>query len=185
MSFHYVFDNHILMLICRLVSISYGTFLPFGPQNFLALVKKYVPITALDRFSSFLRRSIGFPCDFCFLSRHLTDLPSTFHKGLKTAQFWAIWSRFYWSQSPLWVLGLRIKPLRLLAECRKRRLNEAPLNLRGLFWLLMMDWSKRGNINTAALVTIVQCNTLVVLCSMQLLGPANWDFVTLGPLRCD
>jgi len=49
----------------------------------------------------------------------------------------------------------------------------------------MMDWSKRGNINTAALVTIVQCNTLVVLCSRQLIGPADWVFVTLGPLRCD
>jgi len=51
MSFHYVSDNHILMLICRLVSISYGTFLrpsPLGPQIFWALVKKYVPITALD-----------------------------------------------------------------------------------------------------------------------------------------
>jgi len=26
MSFHYVFDNHTLMLICRLVSIAYDTF---------------------------------------------------------------------------------------------------------------------------------------------------------------
>jgi len=49
----------------------------------------------------------------------------------------------------------------------------------------MMDWSKRGNINTAALVTIVQCNTLVARCSRQLIGPADWVFVTLGPLRCD
>jgi len=39
--------------------------------------------------------------------------------------------------------------------------------------------------NTAALVTIVQCNTLVVRCSRQLIGPADWVFVTLGPLRCD
>jgi len=31
-----------------------------------------------------------------------------------------------------------------------------PLNLRGLISLLMMVWSKRGNINTAALVTIAQ-----------------------------
>jgi len=36
-----------------------------------------------------------------------------------------------------------------------------------------MDWSKRGNINTAAVVTIVQCNTLV-LCSRQLRGLADW-----------
>jgi len=46
-------------------------------------------------------------------------------------------------------------------------------------------WWKRENINTAALVTIVQCNTLIVRCSRQLIGPADWVFVTLGPLRCD
>jgi len=42
----------------------------------------------------------------------------------------------------------------------------------------MMVWSKRGNINTAALVTIAQCNTVVARCSRQLIGPANlshWD----------
>jgi len=45
----------------------------------------------------------------------------------------------------------------------------------------------RGNINTAAVhvVTIAQCNTLVARCSRQLIGPADWVFVTLGPLRCD
>jgi len=54
------------------------------------------------------------------------------------------------------------------------------LNLRGLIWLLMMVCSKRGNIDTAALVTVVQCNTLVARCSRQLIGPADWVFVTLG-----
>jgi len=44
--------------------------------------------------------------------------------------------------------------------------------------------SKRGNINTAALVTIAQCSTLV-RCSRQLIGPADWVFVTLAPLRYD
>jgi len=62
-----------------------------------------------------------------------------------------------------------------------------PLNLRGLIWLLMMVWSKRGNINTgkkiltrfntAALVTIAQSNTVVARCSRQLIGPADWIFV--------
>jgi len=42
--------------------------------------------------------------------------------------------------------------------------------------------SKRGNINTADVVTIVWCNILVVLCSRQLIGPADWVFVTLGLL---
>jgi len=51
---------------------------------------------------------------------------------------------------PVRVPGLRIDPLRLLAKCRKRWLNQVPLNLRGLIWLLMMDWSERGNIHKRA-----------------------------------
>jgi len=39
---------------------------------------------------------------------------------------------------------------------------------------MIVDWSKRRNINTAALVTIVQCNTLVLLCFRQFTGPADW-----------
>jgi len=44
----------------------------------------------------------------------------------------------------------------------------------------MMDWSKKGNINIAALVTIVLCNTLIARCSRQLIHvcPADWVFVT-------
>jgi len=42
-----------------------------------------------------------------------------------------------------------------------------------LVGLLMMDWSKRGNINTPALVTTARCNALVELCSKQLLGPTR------------
>jgi len=51
--------------------------------------------------------------------------------------------------------------------------------------LLMLVLSKKQNIDTAALVTIAQCNTLVARCSRQLIGPAAWVFVTLAPLRCD
>jgi len=61
-----------------------------------------------------------------------------------------------------------------------------PLNLRAWPRLTIDDGLElRRNINTAALVTIVQCNTFVVRCSRQLIGPADWVFVTLGPLRCD
>jgi len=87
-------------------------------------------------------------------------------------------------------LGLETESLRTLktfaSVIKMFVLIEWPLNLRGLIWLLMMVWSKRGNINTAvALVTIAQCNTLVARCSRQLIGPADGVFVTLGPLRCD
>jgi len=33
---------------------------------------------------------------------------------------------------PVWVPGLGIETLHFLAGCRKRQLNQAPLNLRGL-----------------------------------------------------
>jgi len=49
----------------------------------------------------------------------------------------------------------------------------------------MTVWGKRWNINTAALVTKAQCNTLVARCSKQLIRPADWVFITLGPLRSD
>jgi len=42
--------------------------------------------------------------------------------------------------------------------------------------------SKRENINTAALVTIAQCNTLVARCSRQLIGLADWVFCHTGTL---
>jgi len=60
-----------------------------------------------------------------------------------------------------------------------------PLNLRSLIWLLMMVWSKRGNINRAALVTIAQCNTLVAPWSVEWFW---WDWsLSLWPtgfLQC-
>jgi len=42
-----------------------------------------------------------------------------------------------------------------------------------LRFLIPVKKSKRGNINTAALVTIAQCNTLVARCTRQLIGPAD------------
>jgi len=53
------------------------------------------------------------------------------------------WSSFY---RLLWDPGLRIDPLRLLAGCRKRQLNQAPLNLRGLTRLVMTVWGKEGTL---------------------------------------
>jgi len=53
---------------------------------------------------------------------------------------------FFAVNDPVWVPGLRIDPLRLLAGCRKRQLNQAPLNLRSLISLLMMVWSKEGTL---------------------------------------
>jgi len=70
--------------------------------------------------------------------------------------------------------------LRLLFALDRR----GPHNRRSLILLVMMLWS-RGNINTAAVVTIVECNTLVARCSRQVIGPADWVFDTPGPLRCD
>jgi len=47
----------------------------------------------------------------------------------------------------------------------------------------MSKTSALHHINTAALVTIVWCNALVAQCSRQLIGPADWVFVTLGPFK--
>jgi len=79
---------------------------------------------------------------------------------------------------PVGVPGLGRDQLHLLAGCHKKWLNQAPLNLRGLIWLLMMVQSCSSYYST------VQRTTLVAWCSRLLIGPADCIFVTLGPLRC-
>jgi len=53
--------------------------------------------------------------------------------------------------------------------------NFLPFSLRSLIWLVMMVGSKRENINTAALVTIVRCNILGFL--------SHWDLYAVISLE--
>jgi len=52
------------------------------------------------------------------------------------------------SSYPVWVPGLGIDPLSLLAGYRKRRLNQAPLNLCGL--ILLLTGVKEGTFGRGA-----------------------------------
>jgi len=58
----------------------------------------------------------------------------------------------------------------------------ALLNLRAWPHLITNDGLE---INTATLVTMVQCNTSIARCTRELIGPSDWVFVTLGPLCCN
>jgi len=72
------------------------------------------------------------------------------------------------------------KPVHVHSQRSSNRASAASSSV-SLFELV---WSKRGNINSAALVTIAQCNTLVARCSRQLLGPADWiDLLRRQPRR--
>jgi len=79
----------------------------------------------------------------CMFSRFFANACNFWHKLGYFCRSWAVTKPHRY---PVWVPGLRIDPLRLLAGCHKRRLNETPINLRGLIWLLSVDWSERGNI---------------------------------------
>jgi len=48
--------------------------------------------------------------------------------------------------------------------------------------MMMMFYMGVGTDMVAALVSIVQCNTLVARCSRQLIGPADWVFCHTGTL---
>jgi len=137
-------------------------------------------------FTHFINNSGNSRCNICGMCVVTWLSPSTnhMHSAYSIPHFIFCIPHFRILLTP-WVLGLRIDPLHLLAICRKRRLNQAFLNLHGLIWLLMMVWSKRGNINVAAVVIIAHCDTLGARCSRQLIGPEDWVFVTLGLLCCD
>jgi len=65
-------------------------------------------------------------------------------------------------------------------QCSFGRLSNFPLARD-----MMIVWSKRGNINRDALVTILLCNTLVVArCCRQLIGPVGWVLSNLQVMDC-
>jgi len=52
-------------------------------------------------------------------------------------------------------------------------------------WFFAIGEARLFSLSISLAVTRLLCNTPVAWCSRQLIGPADWVFVTLGPLRCD
>jgi len=109
------------------------------PSQVVYYVKSlYLPVNTFSHYNNFPPRSVcsrlSIQNSFTKLMLKVSHICTNDHIGLihKQTIHQGFYIRVILLIFPVWVPGLRIDPLRLLAECRKRRLYQAPLNLRGL-----------------------------------------------------